>query len=60
MAQDERTLELESGGDASDALAAEIAPSVRELTKLRCKFSFLAPGTLPNDGKVIEDRRASS
>ena len=38
---DERTLELESGGDASDALAAEIAQSVRELTKLRSRFLSL-------------------
>ena len=27
------------------------------MTKLRCEVQLAAPGTLPNDGKVIEDLR---
>ena len=30
---------------------------MREVTKLRGEVAFAAPGTLPNDGKVIEDLR---
>jgi phenylacetate-CoA ligase len=40
-----------------DGLAAAIVGSIRELTKLRGEAELLEPGTLPNDGKVIEDAR---
>ncbi|MGJ7493414.1 phenylacetate--CoA ligase family protein [Variovorax sp. ZT4R33] len=43
---------------ASDELGSSIARTVRELTKLRCEVEFVGPGTLPNDGLVIEDLRA--
>ena len=38
-------------------LADAIATSVRDLTKLRGEVELVEPGTLPNDGKVIEDVR---
>jgi phenylacetate-CoA ligase len=38
-------------------LADAIVASIRDLTKLRGEVELLAPGTLPNDGKVIEDAR---
>jgi phenylacetate-CoA ligase len=38
-------------------LAEAIVGSIRELTKLRGEVELLAPGSLPNDGKVIEDLR---
>ena len=31
--------------------------SVREVTKLRAEVILCAPGSLPNDGKVVEDAR---
>jgi phenylacetate-CoA ligase len=31
--------------------------SIREVTKLRGDVELVAPGSLPNDGKVIEDQR---
>jgi phenylacetate-CoA ligase len=31
---------------------------VRETTKLRADIVAAAPGSLPNDGKVIEDARS--
>jgi phenylacetate-CoA ligase len=31
--------------------------SIRDVTKLRGEVELLDPGSLPNDGKVIEDRR---
>lgn len=34
-----------------------LAVCVRELTKLRADVEFVAPGSLPNDGKVIDDVR---
>ena len=34
-----------------------IADSVRDITKLRTEVSLVAVGSLPNDGKVIEDSR---
>ena len=44
-------------GVADDALSAAVAASVRELTKLRGEVVFVAPGSLANDGKIIDDRR---
>ena len=43
--------------DRPEGLAAAIVGSIRELTKLRGEAELVAPGTLPNDGKVIEDLR---
>ena len=40
-----------------DGLAAAIVGSIRELTKLRGEVELVSPGSLPNDGKVIEDLR---
>jgi len=37
--------------------AEAIVESIREVTKLRGDVVFKAPGDLPNDGKVIDDRR---
>jgi phenylacetate-CoA ligase len=31
---------------------------LREVTKLRGEVLLVAPGSLPNDGKVIEDARS--
>jgi phenylacetate-CoA ligase len=31
---------------------------MREVTKLRGQVQVVAPGSLPNDGKVIEDARS--
>ena len=41
-------------------LAGAIVASIREITKLRGDIELLEPGTLPNDGKVIEDLRKYS
>jgi len=43
---------------APAGLDARIADAVREVTKLRGTIELVAPGTLPNDGKVIEDARS--
>jgi phenylacetate-CoA ligase len=41
----------------SDALSQAIANSVRDVCKLRGEIEFCEVGSLPNDGKVIEDLR---
>ena len=50
------TLQCESAG-GGDELAGAIAGSIRDVCKLRGSVEFAAPGTLPNDGKVIDDQR---
>jgi len=39
------------------SLAAAIATSIRSICKLRGEVEIVAPGSLPNDGKVIDDIR---
>ena len=54
--QDVMTLRCESeGGDPT--IAGAIAASVRDVCKLRGEIEIVAPGTLANDGRVIEDAR---
>ncbi|NML60420.1 phenylacetate--CoA ligase [Massilia sp. RP-1-19] len=57
MANDAMTLHCEVSGEASADLQAAIIGSIREVTKLRGEVVFAAPGSLPADGKVIEDAR---
>lgn len=56
MASDRMTLKLEVG-EASVGLAARVAEALRDITKLRGEVQLLTPGSLPNDGRVIEDLR---
>ena len=56
MANDRMTLRAECGAPP-EGLAAALAGSLRDVTKLRGEVALVAPGTLPNDGKVIEDAR---
>ena len=56
MADDRMTLKLEAA--AAEGLADRVAAAVRDVTKLRCAVELVAPGSLPNDGKVIEDARS--
>jgi len=57
MADDRMTLKVEVAG-APEGLAAALAASVRDVTKLRAEVVITPPGSLPNDGKVIEDARS--
>jgi len=40
-----------------DGLAEAVTVSIREITKLRGEVAFCAPGSLANDGRVIDDVR---
>ncbi len=57
MANDTMTLHVEVPG-APEGLAERLSASVRDVTKLRADVVLAAPGSLPNDGKVIEDARS--
>jgi phenylacetate-CoA ligase len=54
--QDAMTLMAEAAGLPDDMRAA-VAATLLSLTKLRGDVQFVAPGALPNDGKVISDER---
>lgn len=58
MANDRMTLHAEVVQPGDDPLADHLAASVRDVTKLRAEVSLVAPGSLPNDGVVIEDKRS--
>ena len=59
MANDRMTLraELKSEQGANPSLAEAVAATVRDITKLRGEVQWVPQGSLPNDGKVIEDAR---
>ena len=57
MANDVMTLKVEAAS-AAEGLAARIGEAIRDVTKLRGQVEVLAPGALPNDGKVIDDIRS--
>ena len=57
MANDQMHLHVETA-QASEHLQAAVAQAVRDVTKLRTEVVFATPGSLANDGKVIEDARS--
>lgn len=57
MANDSMLLQVETA-NAPDGLAERISEAIRDVTKLRGAVQLLIPGSLPNDGKVIEDARS--
>ena len=57
MANDRMTLKCEVAAGGAAALAEAVAATIRDVTKRRGEVAFVAPGSLPNDGKVIEDAR---
>ncbi len=57
MANDAMALHVEAES-ISASLLERLGTAVRETTKLRADIVTAAPGSLPNDGKVIEDARS--
>ena len=53
---DRMTLKCEVA-ERPSGLSDTIIASIRDVTKLRGEVELVAPGSLPNDGKVIEDLR---
>ncbi|MEP6802477.1 MAG: AMP-binding protein [Acidobacteriota bacterium] len=54
---DEMTLRCETKSTAGKALADSVAASIRDVCKVRGEVELVAPGSLSNDGKVIDDTR---
>ena len=57
MANDQMVLQVETT-ETAPGLAHQLGDAIRETTKLRGDVQMVAPGSLPNDGKVIEDARS--
>ena len=57
--QDVMTLRAEAAG-ADAGLKAKLAETLQAVTKLKGEVELVAPGSLPNDGKVIADERTYS
>lgn len=57
MANDVMTLRCEVERPDDVPVQEAIVASIREVTKLRGDVELVAAGTLPNDGRVIEDAR---
>ena len=59
MADDRMTLQVETAKHIeTEDLLEKINEAIRDVTKLRGSVAFFAPGSLPNDGRVIEDARS--
>ncbi len=57
MANDEMCLQIEAT-EVGDGLRDRVEEAMRDITKLRGQVQVVRPGSLPNDGKVIEDARS--
>ncbi len=58
MANDQMVLKVETAQASDAAMKEKIAAAIKEVTKLRGDVELLTLGSLPNDGKVIEDARS--
>ena len=56
--QDTMTLQAECASSGA-ALESAVAATLQSITKLKGAVNLVAPGTLPNDGKLIADERKS-
>ncbi len=57
MANDTMTLRVEANTNP-EGLNLRIEEAIRDVTKLRGQVEIVLPGSLPNDGKIIEDARS--
>ena len=57
MANDSMHFQFEAASNPT-GLDQKISEAIRDVTKLRGTVELVAPGSLPNDGKVIEDARS--
>ncbi|WP_298600890.1 AMP-binding protein [uncultured Limnohabitans sp.] len=58
MANDQMALHVETTALTDVGLKTRLSDAVRDVTKLRGEVHLLVPGSLANDGKVIEDARS--
>jgi phenylacetate-CoA ligase len=57
MANDTMTLRCECDGPPPAGVSEQLIEAMREITKLRGEVAWVSVGSLPNDGKVIDDAR---
>jgi phenylacetate-CoA ligase len=57
MADDKMLLRVEAA-PSTEGLQGKISEAIRDITKLRGDVELVSLGSLPNDGKVIEDARS--
>jgi len=57
MAEDRMDLEVELAGETPEGFLQRMTDTIRDVTKLRGGVVVRAPGSLANDGKVIDDQR---
>jgi phenylacetate-CoA ligase len=57
MANDKMMLRVEADTNL-EGLSTRIEEAIRDVTKLRGQVEIVALGSLPNDGKIIEDARS--
>ena len=57
IADEVMTLHCETDDPALQMQAPEIVATIRDITKLRGEVRFAPRGSLPNDGKIIDDVR---
>jgi phenylacetate-CoA ligase len=57
MANDAMTLRVEAASPP-EGLQSRIGEAIRDVTKLRGDVEMVSPGSLPNDGVVIQDARS--
>lgn len=57
IADEVMTLHCEVDDPGLASQAADIVATIRDITKLRGEVQFAARGSLPNDGKIIDDVR---
>lgn len=58
MANDSMTLMVETHATTDAALIDRLGAAIRDTTKLRGDVQLVAAGSLPNDGRLIEDARS--
>ncbi|HEY9107217.1 MAG TPA: hypothetical protein VIN58_11115 [Roseateles sp.] len=57
LARDQVALQVEVWKPTMPRFVESLMLTVRDLTKLRVDIELLPTGSLPNDGKLIDDRR---
>ncbi|MGC7402991.1 phenylacetate--CoA ligase family protein [Pandoraea pneumonica] len=58
VGDDRMTLVCETTATPPEGLAARLQETLRDVTRLRAEIDFVTAGTLPDDGKLVEDARA--
>jgi phenylacetate-CoA ligase len=58
VGDDRMRLLCETNASPSEGLAARVQATLRDVTRLRGEVDFVATGSLPSDGKLVEDARA--